>query len=190
MKPQTTQFRCWLALFSLAASLQVTLAYYDPAAQRWINRDPVGEAGTSAIRMPSGPSNTHQLAAQAKAMLSAALRLTARVASGLRESVQLPTPASYTFVENAPSNFGDPFGLNIGIGPGYGCLPKDCNGVPGDCDEPCSKLACSLTCGVVGGLIGVWVCDALPGRYRQICRTAVIIGIPACISLCQNCTLP
>jgi hypothetical protein len=45
MKPQITQFRCWLMLFSLAASLQIALGYYDPAAQRWINRDPIGEAG-------------------------------------------------------------------------------------------------------------------------------------------------
>jgi hypothetical protein len=45
MKPQIIQLRCWLMLFSLAASLQITLGYYDPAAQRWINRDPIGERG-------------------------------------------------------------------------------------------------------------------------------------------------
>jgi hypothetical protein len=45
MKSKTTQLRCWLVLFSLAASLQITLGYYDPAAQRWINRDPIGERG-------------------------------------------------------------------------------------------------------------------------------------------------
>ena len=37
--------RLLLAFLALAASLQITLGYYDPAAQRWINRDPIGEVG-------------------------------------------------------------------------------------------------------------------------------------------------
>jgi hypothetical protein len=37
------QLRRLLPLLALAASLQITLGYYDPAAQRWINRDPLGE---------------------------------------------------------------------------------------------------------------------------------------------------
>jgi hypothetical protein len=40
-----THLRCWLVLLSLAASLQTTLGYYDPAAQRWITRDPIQESG-------------------------------------------------------------------------------------------------------------------------------------------------
>lgn len=39
------QTRHLLPILALAASLQTTLGYYDPAAQRWINRDPIGEAG-------------------------------------------------------------------------------------------------------------------------------------------------
>jgi uncharacterized protein RhaS with RHS repeats len=39
------QLRRCLPLLTLAASLQITLGYYDPAAQRWINRDPIGERG-------------------------------------------------------------------------------------------------------------------------------------------------
>ena len=34
-----------LPFLALVASLQITLGYYDPAAQRWINRDPLGEKG-------------------------------------------------------------------------------------------------------------------------------------------------
>ncbi len=37
--------RRFLPFLALAASLQITLGYYDPAAQRWINRDPIGERG-------------------------------------------------------------------------------------------------------------------------------------------------
>ena len=39
------QLRRRLPFLALAASLQITLGYYDPAAQRWINRDPVQETG-------------------------------------------------------------------------------------------------------------------------------------------------
>lgn len=45
MKRNTVQRGAWLAMFSLAASLQLTLGYYDPGIQRWINRDPIGERG-------------------------------------------------------------------------------------------------------------------------------------------------
>jgi hypothetical protein len=38
------QLRRCLPLLALAASLQLTLGYYDPAAQRWINRDPLPPA--------------------------------------------------------------------------------------------------------------------------------------------------
>jgi hypothetical protein len=34
-----------LPFLALAASLQITLGYYDPSNQRWINRDPLGEEG-------------------------------------------------------------------------------------------------------------------------------------------------
>jgi hypothetical protein len=49
MKQRLSQLRCWLVLFSLAASLQITPGYYDPAAQHWINRDPLGEVGIEAL---------------------------------------------------------------------------------------------------------------------------------------------
>ena len=39
------QLRRLLPFLALAASLQLTLAYYDPAAQRWITRDPILESG-------------------------------------------------------------------------------------------------------------------------------------------------
>jgi len=52
MNPQITQLRCWLVLSSLAASLQITLAYYDPGIQRWINRDPISDQGRRAFWPP------------------------------------------------------------------------------------------------------------------------------------------
>ena len=45
MNSPIPQLRCRLMLFILAVSLQITLGYYDPAAQRWINRDPLEEQG-------------------------------------------------------------------------------------------------------------------------------------------------
>jgi hypothetical protein len=45
MKQRISKLQCWLVLLSLAASLQITLGYYDPAAQRWINRDPLPAPG-------------------------------------------------------------------------------------------------------------------------------------------------
>ena len=40
---QIPQLLRLLPFLALAASLQLTLGYYDPAAQRWINRDPIGD---------------------------------------------------------------------------------------------------------------------------------------------------
>ena len=45
---QIRQLHRLLPFLALAASLQLTLGYYDPAAQRWINRDPIGEPGFEA----------------------------------------------------------------------------------------------------------------------------------------------
>ena len=55
-----------LPILALAASLQLTLGYYDPAAQRWINRDPIGENGGINLACPAenNPQNradTHGL---------------------------------------------------------------------------------------------------------------------------------
>ena len=37
----------WIAMLvlPLLGSLQIASAYYDPSAQRWVNRDPIGELG-------------------------------------------------------------------------------------------------------------------------------------------------
>jgi RHS repeat-associated protein len=59
MKPQIIQLRCWLVLFSLAASLQITLGYYDPSNQRWINRDPLNEPG---FEVRTEASSEHEMA--------------------------------------------------------------------------------------------------------------------------------
>jgi hypothetical protein len=47
MKQMPKLRRC-LPLLALLGSLQITLGYYDPAAQRWINRDPIKESGFQA----------------------------------------------------------------------------------------------------------------------------------------------
>jgi RHS repeat-associated protein len=98
----------------------------------------------------------------------------------------------HCFLRNSPLVFFDATGLNLGIPGtcGYGCMPRDCNGVIGDTDEPCSRRACSVACGVTGGLINAWVCDYLPKRWKPICKTAVVLGTAGCIALCQNCQLP
>jgi hypothetical protein len=54
-----------LPFLALVASLQITLGYYDPAAQRWINRDPIGETGFRAAhpKLPAGEFRiTHSFA--------------------------------------------------------------------------------------------------------------------------------
>jgi len=50
------QLRWPPAVLALTASLQITAGYYDPAAQRWINRDPVNEVGLRATlpKLPGG----------------------------------------------------------------------------------------------------------------------------------------
>jgi hypothetical protein len=60
------QLRRCLPLLALAASLQITLGYYDPAAQRWINLDPLLEAGSLNLyqftdNQPIGRIDSHGL---------------------------------------------------------------------------------------------------------------------------------
>jgi len=43
-----------LPLLALAASLQITLGYYDPAIQRWITRDPIGERAGANLHQVLG----------------------------------------------------------------------------------------------------------------------------------------
>lgn len=45
MKTQRYLLKVLLLLLSLWAWPQAVHAYYDPGAQRWINRDPIGEEG-------------------------------------------------------------------------------------------------------------------------------------------------
>jgi hypothetical protein len=89
MKTQIIQLRCWLVLLSLAASLQITLGYYDPAAQHWINRDPVGEPGFQAAKALS--SVGHQVSFARNAIRRQGL---------------------YHFVGNSPLSVVDAFGLS------------------------------------------------------------------------------
>jgi len=46
------QPRRLLPFLALAASLQITLGYYDPGIQRWINRDPIVEPGFTLRAQP------------------------------------------------------------------------------------------------------------------------------------------
>jgi RHS repeat-associated protein len=50
----------WLKLLFMCATLTEVLpahAYYDPGAQRWINRDPIGEPGFELLRGIRMPNN-------------------------------------------------------------------------------------------------------------------------------------
>ena len=54
MKPRSVNLTRCLVLFCIAASPQITTSYYDPAAQHWINRDPITESGLRAlVRSPA-----------------------------------------------------------------------------------------------------------------------------------------
>ena len=88
MKTQMKRLLWFLTCLTLFSATQLASAYYDPGVQRWINRDPLGEPGSSAAR-------GHQW----KAALGDQW---AKVAHG---------PDLYTFVGNAPPDLHDPFGL-------------------------------------------------------------------------------
>ena len=129
MKPQTIQLQCWLVLLSLAASLQITLGYYDPAAQRWINRDPISDQGRLGFWPPEVRSAARSFPARwARPPLPLGVnRQRAAMMDGL---------TAYALLSNDPMNKLDLHGL-LGIGsPGLACMPKDCDGTPGNSDPP------------------------------------------------------
>ena len=101
--------RLLLPFLVMAASLQLTLGYYDPAAQRWINRDPLGDAGSVAYdQMPRPDSYVAYLRSQTEG------------------NVDL-------FINNAPLTRIDPFGLQVWQGPGAPAPPNStlpCNNCP------------------------------------------------------------
>jgi hypothetical protein len=47
-----TAIRC-LLLLAIFVSIQAASAFYDPAVQRWVNRDPIGEAGFRTLIGPA-----------------------------------------------------------------------------------------------------------------------------------------
>jgi hypothetical protein len=102
MKPQIIQLRCWLVLFSLAASLQATLGYYDPAAQRWINRDPIYEPGFQSVSTRNSASGC-----QARKCQGADVPETAWA----RARTASLSDCQYRFCANEPTSDIDPLGL-------------------------------------------------------------------------------
>jgi hypothetical protein len=52
--------RQWLPFVALVASIQLTLGYYDPGIQRWINRDPIGEHGGANVHRFVGNSGVNR----------------------------------------------------------------------------------------------------------------------------------
>lgn len=93
---------CWIALALLSVPVQ-TQAYYDPAPQRWINRDPVGEPGFEGLKQADIPM--------------------VRVApEDVPDDLPLAdSPNSYVFVRNRPTSEIDPFGLFLGFSYGNWC---------------------------------------------------------------------
>jgi RHS repeat-associated protein len=53
MKAQKRFWKLTLMVLVLLGGLRTATAYYDPGAQRWVNRDPLGESGFEAIRRRS-----------------------------------------------------------------------------------------------------------------------------------------
>ena len=108
MKASIVDLRCWLVLFSLAASLHVTLGYYDPAAQRWINRDPLGERASEMVRNEAPSKPWGQLRAS---------------------EPHNSDSSAYEFVLNKPINNFDAIGLQIWsifFPPSLGGNPLNC----------------------------------------------------------------
>lgn len=79
-------------MFTLLSSLQITSAYYDPAVQRWLNRDPKGEVGFHTLRTQKP------------------MRLQVRQIN------------HYQFVSNNTLKFVDPFGLDNWAWPANGSV--------------------------------------------------------------------
>ena len=50
MKARMNVSGLWLVVLALLGSLTLAKAYYDPSAQRWLNRDPLGEPGFELLK--------------------------------------------------------------------------------------------------------------------------------------------
>jgi len=172
MKPQTTHLRCWLVLFSLAASLQITLGYYDPAAQRWLNRDPLGDA-RATLMFQAGP----------KLLVWEFIR-------GMKIE-QYEGANLFAFLANNPLTLVDPFGRDHyqeprftkpgGITPGnvgpdmwkdlWNCIPPKYQG----------KI-CRAACWAAGGACTGLCPETGPGMFA--CLAACGVAASACADAC------
>jgi len=103
---QNKLMRFLLPLLLLLLYGQVTLAYYDPGLQRWINRDPLGEKGFQlALRAPATQNIDRSLQVLAKVFL----RATPRKPGGFTASWG---NNAFAFVGNGPLDHVDPLGLS------------------------------------------------------------------------------
>ena len=87
MKPTNRKLAVALTALTLIATVQTSLAMYDPGLQRWINRDPLDEPGFEIVR-----NRLHV------------------GSSPYRPAEKIEGPNLYDFVHNSPLAFIDPYG--------------------------------------------------------------------------------
>jgi hypothetical protein len=157
MKTQVRPLLSALALMFLLSVTNLASAYYDPGAQRWLNRDPLGDQGF-VTRQPY-PS-------------SFALAPIAERKEG---------PNLYDFVWNSPGNYSDRYGLEGGFEypPGGGMKPPPidprtlCKNAAKACRAACwaaAAVGASLTCPESGP--GAVACAALWVAAASVCSDA------------------
>ena len=91
MKAKMQTLRMAIALVLALFTSQAALAFYAPSAQRWLNRDPLGEPGFEAARRHRGTKDSFSLG----------------VAAEVSQGQNL-----YLFVGNNPVHFFDSLGLD------------------------------------------------------------------------------
>jgi hypothetical protein len=148
--------------------------FYDPALQRWINRDPLGDLGFENVRRVSIAKNSRRLSHEV-------------LIGGLN---------SYTFVKNAPSDNADNFGLiasSFPLGPQPPTAPNP-NPNPSPCGPPPVGPCWPIPCGLSGidDLVYCVIRCALGGRGvpvgRPICLLCFPPGGPAVIAIGCPCS--
>ena len=155
-----------VVLFSLLTA-QAALAWYDPSAQRWLSRDPVGEPGFEALRTATAtPKIATPFIASPSRWINRDPIMSLQGNDPIKRGLTIEEEP-YVFVQNNPSSEVDPFGLDVNHPPPCAPYPA-CDYPPpspnsGNC---CSKSQCMH--------------DAMEWAAKKGFPT----GIAACISGC------
>jgi hypothetical protein len=152
----------------LLYSALTATAYYDPGAQRWMNRDPFDELGFEHIR------NAPPHADEANAALFGNSSGTSSQVVSLARTRMLPLEVNlYTYVANRPLGEVDAYGLELL--PPMG--PESPLGTPGTpTPDNCAPCSLDAAAGAVSVAAGVTICVEGAGSSagRIACRGAVL----------------